>query len=190
MIPSAHGPFAPTQMKELARTGKIDKETKVRLGADGKWISGANVKGLFDIEKVDGVAPVLRKSEDVTRSYGGIKRLPYLAIMLGFGIVYVLIFAIARINSGNPTALVWVFHFASIVPADYRLKNIGMSRWWLLLLFVPGLNLIVLIHCLICQEGYNETKKLDKIGKAVVYVFIGIGLAFPLFAAYIVMTGI
>jgi membrane protein YdbS with pleckstrin-like domain len=43
-----HGPFSPQQLKQLAATAKINRETEVRLGPDGKWVTANNVRGLFD----------------------------------------------------------------------------------------------------------------------------------------------
>jgi TM2 domain-containing membrane protein YozV len=43
-----HGPFSAAQLKQLATSGKINPDTQVRLGTDGKWTPGKNVKGLFE----------------------------------------------------------------------------------------------------------------------------------------------
>jgi membrane protein YdbS with pleckstrin-like domain len=42
-----HGPFSPSQLKQLAESAKIDGETQVRVGSDGKWTLAKNVRGLF-----------------------------------------------------------------------------------------------------------------------------------------------
>ncbi len=41
------GPATSTQLKQLASSGRISRETKVRLGEDGDWVSAASVQGLW-----------------------------------------------------------------------------------------------------------------------------------------------
>lgn len=53
-----HGPFTSAQLKQLADSGKITEETKVRMGKDGKWATASKVKGLF-------------KSRELTASQAG-----------------------------------------------------------------------------------------------------------------------
>lgn len=45
-----------------------------------------------------------------------------------------------------------------------RLINLGMSRWWYLANFVPGLNLWLGYRCVACPSGYAYHKKLDAAG--------------------------
>lgn len=45
-----------------------------------------------------------------------------------------------------------------------RLVNLGMSRWWILAVFVPILNLWLGYRCLVCPAGYGYHKKLDGAG--------------------------
>lgn len=55
-----YGPFSAGQLKELATSEKINSETRVRRGVDGKWTRGKNVKGLFTQTEVSDAAPVVR----------------------------------------------------------------------------------------------------------------------------------
>lgn len=34
---TTHGPFSSSQLKQLADSGRIDRDTAVRKNADGKW---------------------------------------------------------------------------------------------------------------------------------------------------------
>ena len=59
--------------------------------------------------------------------------------------------------------------FAALVPAAIlihflltRLVNVGMSRWWALVLAIPVLNLWVAFRCLVCPAGYAYHRKLDR----------------------------
>ena len=46
-----------------------------------------------------------------------------------------------------------------------RLKNIGNSGWWSVLLFVPLANIFLGLRCLVCPAGYADNKRLDRAGK-------------------------
>jgi hypothetical protein len=47
-----------------------------------------------------------------------------------------------------------------------RLVNLGMSRWWYLVNFVPIFNFWVGYRCFACPAGYAYHKKLDGVGVA------------------------
>jgi TM2 domain-containing membrane protein YozV len=61
-----HGPLTSVQLKQLAASGKINRDTQVRMNDDGQWTQAAKVRGLFpDIAAPPPVAmiaqpPVLR----------------------------------------------------------------------------------------------------------------------------------
>jgi DNA-directed RNA polymerase subunit RPC12/RpoP len=109
-----------------------------------------------------------------TRHYGGIRRLPYFGIALGLGFLQVVF---STIDSSG--VLVLAVIVGSFFPVYYRLKNIGMNPWWCLLMIVPIANLLVGIRCLVFQEGYEDTKKLDQAGKVITYTvggFVALGV--------------
>jgi len=41
------GPYTPAEMKRFAEMGRIDPDTLVRKGREGKWVAAERVKGLF-----------------------------------------------------------------------------------------------------------------------------------------------
>lgn len=55
-----------------------------------------------------------------------------------------------------------------------RLKNLGYGGLWVLGIFVPILNLIVLVRCLAGPEGYADHKTLDTAGKVIVGLILGL----------------
>lgn len=64
--------------------------------------------------------------------------------------------------------------FANLVPVAVlthlvlmRLVNVGMSRWWALVLAIPVLNLWVGFRCLVCPSGFAYHRKLDRPGMAI-----------------------
>ena len=52
------GPLSAAELKSKVSTGQIQPDTLVRKGADGKWIFGGNVKGLFPEPPKSAPAPV------------------------------------------------------------------------------------------------------------------------------------
>ncbi len=110
------------------------------------------------------------------RHYGGIRRLPYLGIMIGLSIFQNISLAvIASADRPDTTLIVAIFFMiVSFIPVYYRLKNIGMNPWWCLLMLVPCLNLLVGIRCLVFQEGYADTRKLDTAGRVITFIVLGL----------------
>jgi hypothetical protein len=72
----------------------------------------------------------------------------------------VLISKLLPIASLVPVAL--VIHLVLL-----RLVNLGMSRWWALVLAIPVLNLWVAFRCLVCPSGFAYHRKLDRTGMAI-----------------------
>lgn len=56
---------------------------------------------------------------------------------------------------------------ANLLLAAGRLRNIGMSGWWALLLPVPILNLLVIFRCVVLPPGFEETRTLDSSAKLI-----------------------
>ncbi len=54
-----------------------------------------------------------------------------------------------------------------IIVAVKRLHNLGMSGWWVLLQYVPVINLWLFWLMLACPEGYDDHKELDRAGKII-----------------------
>ena len=53
-----------------------------------------------------------------------------------------------------------------------RLRNIGNSGWWTLMMFVHPVHIILAIKCFVCPQGYRYNKKLDRPGKFWLWIFI------------------
>jgi uncharacterized membrane protein YhaH (DUF805 family) len=110
------------------------------------------------------------------KHYGGIRRLPYLGIIIGLAILR----AIVVVGGGTDdpsdagTLIVFLLMVVAFMPVYYRLKNIGMNPWWCLLMVVPIANLIVAFRCLAFQEGYVDTKKLDTAGTVTTFIVVGL----------------
>ena len=106
-----------------------------------------------------------------TRRYGGIGRPSYVIIivcLLANPPFLTEILANAGYTGRTGGLLLLLALFASAL----RLKNIGSSQWWCLLVLVPFANLGLIAGCLALQEGYAETKRMDKPGKILLWFSI------------------
>jgi uncharacterized membrane protein YhaH (DUF805 family) len=69
-----------------------------------------------------------------------------------------------------------VFGIPTLLLSISRLQNTGTNCWWALMIFIPVADLFIRIRCLICQKGYNDTKKLDTAGKIIARSIISISV--------------
>lgn len=44
-----HGPVTAPQLKKLVGDGKVGRDTRIRLGEEGRWLEAGKVKGLFPV---------------------------------------------------------------------------------------------------------------------------------------------
>lgn len=135
-------------------------------------------------------APAFAGSTSLPEHYGGIGRLAYFGISLALIIMHVVASAVVLSLESMAAGIVALGDLAvlavvSVVSAYYRLKNIGMNPWWCFLVLVPLINLLVMVRCTICQEGYQVTKKLDTAGKVLTFIVLG----FFLLAVGLVILG-
>ncbi|MDD3847307.1 MAG: hypothetical protein PHC90_13240 [Syntrophorhabdaceae bacterium] len=121
-------------------------------------------------------------TETVVKTYEGFSRNTFLKYFF-FIIALKVVFALMVVSTqGKRMNEICILAFALIVPISFyavvqRLKNIGAGQKWSLLVLIPLLNLPLLIGCLICPEGYWNTKKLDltaKISTGIIACLAGI----------------
>jgi uncharacterized membrane protein YhaH (DUF805 family) len=96
--------------------------------------------------------------------------------MLGAGTLYELCHTPTGSQFGVASVGSLIAVTVSLVLAANRLRNIGMDGWAAILIFVPIANIYIGAKCLICQEGYEHTKKLDAPGRVIVGLCITLGL--------------
>ena len=53
-----------------------------------------------------------------------------------------------------------------------RLVNVGMSRWWALVLAIPVLNIWAAFRCLVCPSGYAYHRKMDRPGMVATFALM------------------
>ena len=121
-------------------------------------------------------------------NYGGIGRLWYILItivlsllplLVIYGVVYGetkygLAIDLSFISAEFILIMLVAYFIISFAPIYYRLKNIGMNPWLCLLSLVPLVNIVIGLACLVCQKGYQDTKKLDFVGKVLIFVGLAI----------------
>jgi hypothetical protein len=106
------------------------------------------------------------------KQYGGVRRLPYLAIVLSHGVIdRAFEYAIYSNTTITLCFAGWCL-LVALVSVHYRLKNIGYNLRLCFLILVPIVNLFLGIRCLVLQEGYEATKKLDTAGKIITYIVL------------------
>ena len=99
-----------------------------------------------------------------TESYDGTGRFGFL---IGYPLLYLILFGapcflgqLLELNILTYGAFgVWLI--MSIRLTCLRFINIGMSGWWTLGLFIPILNILLLLALNILPPGFSETRKLD-----------------------------
>jgi uncharacterized membrane protein YhaH (DUF805 family) len=121
--------------------------------------------------------------DEPLRDYGGIGRLAYVGYSFLVGVVANGL-AVAAAGTEAGPAILGIAVIGLIAMSLYvvvqRLKNMGYSAWWSLLIFVPLANILVGLRCLICPQGYADTKKLDTAGKVVTGIVVVLFLLFVL----------
>lgn len=113
--------------------------------------------------------------DESLREYGGIGRLAYLGYSFLVGVVANVIAGVADGTEAGP-AILGIAFIGSIALSVFvvvqRLKNMGYSGWWSVLIFVPLANLLVGLRCLICPAGYADTGRLDRAGKILTWIVV------------------
>ena len=118
----------------------------------------------------------LVQQDEQEKGYGGIRRLGYFFGMTGVAVINAVFTGTAQ---GEPSIAFFGIIVISVLPFVLivnRLHNTGMSGWWSLLTLVPIVNLFVGVRCLMCPEGYQDTKILDTAGKVIAGIIIGPGI--------------
>ena len=104
---------------------------------------------------------------------GGIGRLVYLVIFVSLLAMWIFV-ALFIMGDRFVFGSSWILFTCLLIPTFLRFKNIGMPRAWSLLIFIPFMNLFVIARCLILQEDYSKSKKLDRVGKVVLSLLSGL----------------
>ncbi len=188
------GPVTFGELRTMAASRVLDPRLDMvwKEGMEG-WKQAGLLDGLFERRTVLAETPATRGGKrqritalptDLTAAlaakymrWPGVSRLPLWLGLLLFPVLWsqLLWWSTPALVATIGGALVAkLLPFASVVPVAIliylvlmRLVNLGMSRWWGLVLAIPVLNLWVVYRCLICPSGYAHHRKLDRTGMAI-----------------------
>jgi uncharacterized membrane protein YhaH (DUF805 family) len=189
------GPVTFGELRTMAASRVLDPRLDMvwKEGMEG-WKQAGLLDGLFERRSVPAEMPETREGKrpwkitalprDLTAAlatkylrWPGIGRLTLLLGLLLFPLLWSQLLwwstplRMATSGSAGPSMLL---PLAQLVPVAVilflvlmRLTNVGMSRWWALMLAIPILNLWVGFRCLVCPAGYAHHRKLDRAGRAI-----------------------
>lgn len=113
--------------------------------------------------------------------YGGIRRLNYFLKNLMLIVVLIAVGIFGVRTQSEPSLIIiliglvlfFVFYIRFMIQ---RIRNIGLSAWWLLLIIVPLVSNLLGIALLSLPEGFAQHKKIDTIGIVVAVITGGLAL--------------
>ncbi len=191
------GPVGFDYLLELSQEGKLDpRNDLVWTTTLSDWEPAGEIEGLFerralqrsrDEESLGGTEMLSQTGEYVSpvivpkaHHGGGIGRLGYLMavgvlpVAIGAGWGFAVSFAAPHVPEAYRGYLPLTgVVLAVLVAVAKRFHNLGMSGWWLLGTFVPGLNFWLGYRLLACPPGYATVKRLDGIGKLLAFLYWG-----------------
>ena len=128
------------------------------------------------------------------KSYGGIGRSAYGGLIFLVGIAGTVMHNLdLMLNLIGPEATLLLFIPVALIEfgailwiTAQRITNTGYSRWWCVVIVMPwsiivipfaiiaiALNVILILRCIACPEGYADHRKLDTAGKIAIGLFFG-----------------
>ena len=115
----------------------------------------------------------------VVKEYGGIRRLNFFMRGLLLVVAIFAVMALGFASGGEPSPIILlggflIFLILYIRFTLQRIRNIGASGWWILLMLVPLVNNLMSIALLSCPDGYADHKKMDTPGIILAVIFGGL----------------
>ena len=104
---------------------------------------------------------------ELENAYPGIGRLHYFLGQVGMIASAIFVVTVFGPESRVMAVLGLVLMVVSVVLDVMRLRNIGVSQWFVFLRFVPLGKALLGIGLLAAQPGWNETRRLDSSGKSI-----------------------
>ncbi len=194
------GPVSFTELRKMASSRVLDPRIDMvwKEGMEG-WKQAGLLDGLFERRSIPADSPARRGGRklrtfaalptDLTAAlaskylswpgagrgllwFGLLLFPPLWSQLLGWG-------GPALVAALGSSAVAKLLPIAAFVPAAVliylvlmRLVNLGMSRWWAVMLAIPVVNLWVGFRCLICPSGYGYHRKMDRTGIVIVLAIV------------------
>lgn len=108
--------------------------------------------------------------------YPGIGRLVYFGCVMVLSIVNVVLQQTLATTPGQSLLISLGVLPIAIVFVVLRLRNLAMSGWWALLMFIPLVNILLALRCLVYPPGYGDHRTMDAPAKIIVGVILGLFL--------------
>lgn len=194
------GPVTFRELRLMAADLSLDPRLDM-LWKEGMemWKPAGEVDGLFERRNVivtpprAMMVPVVHQPTrrpqallDRNASWPGVRRPLFLfgSVLFPFAWYYFVTVAGPNLSKElGPVMMGVMLPFAPVVPVLLvthlglqRLANVGMSRWWMLAVFVPILNLWLGYRCLVCPAGYAYHKKLDSAGVILAILYVSLAM--------------
>src|SRR5215207_9110651 len=104
--------------------------------------------------------------DGLKQEYPGIGRLHYFLSIVGMIAAVVFVVTVFGPESRMMSVTTVVLMVASLVLDVMRLRNIGVSEWFVFLRFVPYGKTLLGFGLMCAQSGWAETRRLDSAGKS------------------------
>ncbi|MBK1854189.1 DUF4339 domain-containing protein [Verrucomicrobiaceae bacterium 5K15] len=191
------GPVSTAELQQMITSGRLLNTSMVWKQGMADWTVHSQIAELqpspqaAPVEQTESVnpyhppasmpspadAPSPYQPEEL-KEYGGIRRLNYFMrnLLLMVAIVVLAVLTYARRTEPSPIILLGalvIFLFFYLRFAILRIRNIGISGWWLLLFLVPLVNNLLNIALIACPQGFADHKKMDAAGIVLAVIFGG-----------------
>ncbi len=184
------GPVTFGELQTMAASQVLDpRHDMVWKEGLTEWKQAGLLDGLFERRTVPAETPEKRfrmiaaLPRDLTAalaskhmSWPGVGRLPLWLGILVFPLLWSQFLWWSKPTLAATFGSAWIsklLPYAAFLPVAVviylvlmRLVNLGMSRWWAVVLAIPVLNFWVGFRCLVCPSGYAYHRKLDRSGMA------------------------
>ena len=183
------GPHDLSHLEAMMKAGRLQASDLCWQEGMANWQPVSEVLPSLSTQNFSSPPPILNPYEapktpwgnhvpeiPVPRVYGGIGRLVFIGASILVNIFTATAATLAK-NEDFQMLMLPLGLIIGLVLIAYRMKNIGISCWYLLLLVVPVINglfaLSLLIYTLLAPEGYAQTRKLDKPVKIILWILLG-----------------
>lgn len=179
------GPYSMAQLQAMLDGGTLQPTDLCWREGMADWQSiGTALPGLLMFSAHGSSVPSRLTPEYVQlqapREYGGIGRTAFALMWVGLWFAAELLFSRFEDERTLVQCIAGISILLTVILIIQRLGNTGQSPWILLLIFVPVLNIVLLIalpyYLLLAPEGYAQSKKLDSGAKKILWL-LGAGIA-------------
>lgn len=186
------GPISWGEMQGLLASGELQPDHLCWSEGMDAWVSvgslmptARSVPAPLPEREAEEINPYAPPSADLSDKlpafvnhggYGGIARVPYLILTVGLSIMQGAVTETLNVSASLVMGVMGLFIVGTLWTAWMRIKNLGISGWWLLGMFVPVMNIVAGYRFMFCPEGWGDSRTLDKGGKIALGIFIALML--------------